>query len=310
MTEFDVDALVAVADAHAERLAALDPLLPPPPPLAPGAGRLITTPGGAAIAWRQDSPAGTAARTWDAAVRHNLEVRLAGHDRATPLGALLDSWFDLLVGATTPGDLDCAAVVELPSRDTEAVLALLHRGFAPVSTLAIRTAGKPGPPPATEVDIRPATEADLDTLVHLNLEVVRYDAPFGKITPREDTEEALRNQVAFLLDQPGPPVWIAEREGHPLGYAHVQLHPVSSWTTRYTSAPNPAYLSSLGVTTTHRSTGIGTTLAHHVHTTLDSQGVGVTLLHHALPNPRSTPFWYSHGYRPLWTTWQRRPIRR
>ncbi|PWW64265.1 GNAT family N-acetyltransferase [Actinokineospora spheciospongiae] len=306
----DLTAVAAVADEHAARLADLDPLLPAPPPLSPGAGKLITAPAGAAIAWYQESAVGTAARTWDPAKRHNLEVRLAGADRATTLGALLDTWFDLLHGATTPGDTDSAAVLELPSRDTEAVLALVHRGFAPVSTIAARTAGRPGPNPPTGATIRPATPDDLDTLVALNLEVVEYDAPFGKVTPREDTAEALRNQLVFLLGEPRPAVWVAVRGDRVLGHVHLQLPPTSRWARRYTSAPEVAYLASLGVTAAERGTGIGSALAAHAHRVLDDEGIPVTLLHHALPNPRSTPFWYSHGYRPLWTMWLRRPVRR
>ncbi|ROP39823.1 hypothetical protein [Saccharothrix texasensis] len=55
--------------------------------------------------------------------------------------------------------------------------------------------------------------------------------------------------------------------------------------------------------------GVGAALADHAHRLLDGAGVGVTLPHHALPNPLSAPFRHSHGYRPLWTTWQRRPAR-
>ncbi|SDD45797.1 GNAT family N-acetyltransferase [Actinokineospora iranica] len=302
----DLDAIV---DEHTARIAALDPLLPAPPPLAAGAGTLLTTGDGAAIAWFQESPVGTAARNWDAERRHNLEVRLAGDNRAAALGDLLDQWHDRLRGLVEPGDEDCAAVVELPSRDTEAVLALARRGFAPVSVIAVRPAGR-AVPDACDIRIRPATLDDLDVAVALNLEVVRYDAPFNKITPRPDVGEALRNQLVFLLGEPRPVVWVAERTGRVVGLAHVQLPPTSGWAQRYTRAEGVGYLACLGVAGDERGGGVGSALAAQAHGVLDGAGVSVTLLHHALPNPRSTPFWYRHGYRPLWTTWVRRPVLR
>ena len=298
-----------IAAEHAARLADLDPLLPPPPPL-PAAGRLLTADSGAAVATYQEAPVGTAARTWDPARRHLLDVRLAGNDRAGTLAALLDDWLALVHDTTTPGDADSAAVVELPSRDTQAVLALVHRGFVPASTVAVRPAGRPTPAGASDVEVRPATSDDLDALVALNLEVVEYDAPFGKVTPREDTAEALRNQLTYLLGGPEPVVWVAVRDNRVLGHVHVELPPTSSWAGRYAAAPEVGYLASLGVTAAERGAGIGSALAAQAHRTLDAAGLPVTLLHHALPNPRSTPFWYSHGYRPLWTIWLRRPVRR
>ncbi|OLR90672.1 hypothetical protein BJP25_29130 [Actinokineospora bangkokensis] len=303
----DLDAALATADEHAARLADLDPLLPPPAPLDPAAGELLQCPGGVGVAGFVESPVGTAARTWDAARRHTLTVRLAGEDPAGSLGALLDQWLPLVRSRAARGDLDAAAVVEVPSRDTRPVLALVHRGFTPVSAVAVRTPHRPGPAGSSEVTIRQATPDDLDRLVALNLEVVDYDAPFGKVTPRDDTAEALRNQLTYLLSEADPAVWVAERDGVALGHVHLQLPPLSAWAARFTSLPNVAYLASLGVTAACRGGGIGNALARFAHDVLDASGLPATLLHHALPNPRSTPFWYSHGYRPLWTTWVRRP---
>lgn len=160
------------------------------------------------------------------------------------------------------------------------------------------------------VRIREATVDDLAVATELNLAVVRFDAPFGKITPRDSTEEVLRNQLVFLLSQPEPRVWLAERDGRMVGLVHIQLPPVSNWAGRYVAAPATGYLGCLGVVESERGGGIGAALAAHAHAVLDNAGLPVTLLHHALANPYSTPFWYSVGYRPLWTTWLRRPAHR
>ncbi len=300
----------AVNAAHIARVSAVDALVAEPIPLT-GVMLVAERDGSSAVAIAAYTEAApdTAARTWDATRRHSLDVRFAGPDRAAVLGDVLDQWLDGI--DSTAGDTDSAAVVELPSRDTEAVLALVHRGFVPVNVLAIRTAGRPSPPAETDVRIRPATPADLDVAVELNLEVVRYDAPFGKVTPRPETAEVLRNQLTYLFGLSEPSVWLAERNDQVVGLVHVQLPPTSAWVNRYAHARlgDVGYLACLGVREGTRGRGVGGALAAHAHAVLDAE-VPATLLHHALPNPRSTPFWYRHGYRPLWTAWTRRPARR
>ncbi|MGW5053330.1 N-acetyltransferase family protein [Actinokineospora sp. NPDC004072] len=290
-----------VITEHAARLAALDPLLVVPGPLAED-GR-IEHGGAVCAASYQETPEGRSFRTWHAARRHVLDVRLAGDDPVGDLGAVLDRWLAGLAPAE-PGDLDCAAVVELASRDTAAVPALLRRGFAPVSVTAVRRAGTPGPAPGAGV--RLATPDDLPAMVALNLAVVEYDAQFGKVTLRPDTEEGLTNHFRYALTTPSARAWVAERDGAIVGLASIQLPPFTGWVEGYCSLSPAGYLETMSVVEGLRGAGIGSALAGHAFAALDA-ATPVSLLHHALPNPRSTPFWYRHGYRPLWTMWLRRP---
>jgi GNAT superfamily N-acetyltransferase len=87
----------------------------------------------------------------------------------------------------------------------------------------------------------------------------------------------------------------------------VQPPEQAGWIQPACTAARVGYLSSLAVAEAARSSGVGTALAGHAHQVFDEAGAEVVLLHHALANPRSTPFWYTQGYRPLWTYWQRRP---
>jgi GNAT superfamily N-acetyltransferase len=74
------------------------------------------------------------------------------------------------------------------------------------------------------------------------------------------------------------------------------------------TGPAPVgYIGSLFVRDEERGGGVGRALVAEAHRALAAAGMAVTLLHHSLPNPRSTPFWYAQGYRPLWTMWQRKP---
>ncbi|MFI9385272.1 GNAT family N-acetyltransferase [Kutzneria sp. NPDC052558] len=335
---------IDVERQHASRLALLDALLPADPPLS---GSMIATVGALGLPTFQEVAPESLDATWAPLRRHGLSVRLAGAD----LGPLLDLWESHLARAAVPGDLDCAAHITWPSRDTAAVPALVHHGFAPLIVTAVRRAGVFGPtttfvpsparastqapttapsghpnpgssapaghsaaapsaPPLPGFTIRVATKADLAACVALNLDVVRYDSQFGVITERPSTEAGLRQNTAEMLERDRPCVWLAEVAGRPAGIVTVDLPPHSDWIAGRTSAGPVAYLGLGGVRADLRGSGVGSALVNHVHRELDAAGIAVTLLHYALPNPRSAPFWSTQGYRPLWTSWYRRPALR
>ena len=324
---------IDVERQHAARLALIDPLLPADPPLS---GDLIATVGAlGAPTFREFDPESLDA-TWGPLRRHSLAVRLAGAD----LGPLLSRWEEHLARVVTPGDADCAAQISWPSRDTAAVPALIQHGFAPLAVAAVRRAGVFGPAPsgpdvlsgptdassapdllispavsgpapsAPGITIRHATNADLAACVALALEVVRYDSQFGLLTERPSTAAGLRQNMTELLSRDHPCVWLAVLDHRPVGIVTVDLPPHADWIAGRTSASPAAYLGLGGVRADIRGTGIGSALVTHVHHELDAAGVAVTLLHYAVPNPRSVPFWSIHGYRPLWTSWNRRPALR
>jgi GNAT superfamily N-acetyltransferase len=295
---------VDVERQHAARLALLDPLLPADPPLS---GDLLATVGALGSAVTTELDPDSLDATWSALRLHALTVRLAGAD----LGPLLDRWEEHLARVATPGDADSAARIVWPSRDTAAVLSLVHHGFAPLVVTAVRRAGVGSPAPAApDVTIRHATKVDLVACVALNVEVIRYDSQFGALTERPSTEAGLRQHTSDLLDREQPCVWLAELAGRPVGIVTVDLPPHSDWMAGRTSASPVAYLGLGGVRADLRGGGIGSALVAHVHRELDESGIAATLLHYALPNPRSAPFWSVQGYRPLWTSWYRRPALR
>lgn len=296
--------LAKLRDAHAARLASVDPLLPVPVTLE-GEVLIVGTAAGTVAKVTVDPDSLDA--TWGALERHRLTAQLADGG----LGPLLDRWEEHLREVAEPGDPDVAAQINWPSRDTAEVAALVRHGFAPLITIAVRKAGVvSGVPADPDVLVREATKADFEACIALNVALVRYDAQFGAITERPSTESALRAELTDLLGRDPHCVWVAERGGELLGLATVDFPPHSNWiagTTRLTPA---AYIGILVVAAHARGGGVGGALIRHVHRVLDEEGIAATLLHHALPNPRSTPFWYGQGYRPLWTSWQRRPALR
>ncbi|MFD1148113.1 GNAT family N-acetyltransferase [Saccharothrix hoggarensis] len=237
--------------------------------------------------------------TWGALRTHSL----TWHPHAD-LDDQLRHW-----ALTGTDDHETAAVVTVPSRAVTAAEVLVRHGFAPLLVVAARLPGR-GRDGGSTAKIRAMTEADVDVAVELNLETVRFDGRFGMVNARPSTAARLREHIASLLDRDEPCAWLAEHEGEVVGCLYYDLPGHSDWIAGRTSVRPVAYIGLLGVREDARGGGIGAALADHAHDRLDAAGVGVTLLHHALPNPLSTPFWYSHGYRPLWTTWQRRPARR
>lgn len=240
--------------------------------------------------------------TWGPLRTHGLSWQ-PGWD----LPALLEEWHGHLTGLDDP---DTAAIVQLPSQETGDARTLIDRGFAPLTVVAERLACRTPAPRPSDVDIRAATRADLDVVVELNLHTVRYDAQFGLVTERANTAEHLRTALAEVLDRDHEAMWLAVSGDTPVGMVYVDMPQYAGWMEKYASARPFAYLGHLGVRPDARGTGAGSALAAHAHSVLDGAGVASTLLHHALPNPRSTPFWYSQGYRPRWTLWVRRPALR
>ncbi|MBB2933794.1 ribosomal protein S18 acetylase RimI-like enzyme [Amycolatopsis bartoniae] len=306
----------AIATAHAARLTGADPLLPssdpfarPPEPVT--VFRADANGSGAeGHAWRSAVDERSSDSLWRPLVEHRLTVRLSGPAPGEALAEILTRWDEHLSGLASPGDWETAAVVPRPSRDPAGSAELLRHGFAPTRVLAVRPADRltaAGPPAEPGVRIRAAETADLDTATRLFTELQRYDSQFGLVTLRANAEELLRAELTEQLNRTEPTVWLAELYGRPLGSLLLEYPPETDWVARYVNAERVGYLASLQISEAAQSSGVGTALTAHAHQLFDEMGVDAVLLHHALASPQSTPFWYGHGYRPLWTYWYRRP---
>lgn len=297
---------------HAKRLQAIDPMLPGEPPTrVPSDATTLTTPNGVGYAMSTRVEASSGFALWRPLSEYRFDVRLAGDDPSAELDALLDRW-DALLADEPADDWESAAVVPRASRDTAGSDALLRHGFAASRVLAVRPADRLGSGPAAVpgVIVREAEPRDRDTIVGLHFQLRRFDAQFGVVSQRAHEQTLLGRQVDELLDTDAQSLWIAELYGKPLGFVHAELMPASSWIARFAAAEQVGYLASLHVDEEARGSGVGTALAAHAHQVFDQAGAEAVLLHHAVANPRSGPFWYAQGYRPLWTEWYRRPARR
>ena len=132
-----------------------------------------------------------------AAQRFRLTPYLTGSDVLASLDTLLSRWRDHLATVPEAAGEDTAALIYWPSRDVAGVRALVAHGLTPLGVIAARPAG---PRPAVAADcppgvrIRRATLADLDVVVRLAMEVLRFDTYFGGVIERPGTADALRTE--------------------------------------------------------------------------------------------------------------------
>ena len=328
VTEDETSGLTA---AVARRWQAIDPLLPAPglPPGGCGAELAVTGPGGRLTAigtcehW-QGTP-GSLELTWGAASRFRLTARTAGPDAEGALDELIALWRIHLASVPEAGAGDTAAVVTWPARDVSGPRPLLRHGLAPHAVIAARPAGRQGAgqalagepagqgwlpaavPPGLQ--IRQAGPADIETVVRLGMETVRFDAHFGTVIERRWSAEALRQETVPLLADPDAWIWLADRDGEPAGLLYAEKPEAASWIAPMAGAKPVSYLELMYLQPGGRGQGVAPALVGQLHHAADAAGVAVTLLHYEQVNPLSGPFWSRQGYRPLWTSWEARPAR-
>lgn len=257
--------------------------------------------------------------TWGAARRFQLTARVGGPDVGAALDGLLQLWRVHLGAVPGVDDPDSAAVVMWPSRDIDGIRALLDHGLAPRSVVAARQAAAsrvldgsrypaggaylaPAPP---AFDVSRARPEDADAVAGLGLEVIRYDAHFGGVVERPSTARALRAEMVMLLAEPEPWIWLARRDGKPVGVLIGEPPPVQ-WIAPLCGVAPVAYNMLTFMSPADRGSGLARALVRSFHDAADTAGVPLTLLHYEHANPLSAPFWARHGYRPLWTSWEAR----
>jgi GNAT superfamily N-acetyltransferase len=294
------------------RWQAIDPLLPVPGVLSPGCGAELVVAGpdgwpsavGECEHW--EGTPGSLDLCWGTARRFRLTTRVAGPDIGDALDRLVSLWRDHLADVPGSAAEDTAAVVTWPSLDIDGVTPLFRHGFAPLAVIAARQGGRPVAATRSQPRIRRAGQADIDAVVRLGMEVVRYDAHFGGVIERPWTADALRREAAELLAGPEPWTWLAEHNGTAIGLLSAQRPEAARWIAPMTGSAPAAYVMLMAVLPGDRSAGIGSALVAHYHRELDAAGVAVSLLHYAQLNPLSAPFWSHQGYRPLWHAWEAR----
>ncbi|ANN18627.1 hypothetical protein SD37_25385 [Amycolatopsis orientalis] len=287
------------ADPQAARFAALDPLLPPPPPLPPG--EPVEAGGAVGTIARLRFPVGSWQRLWSPARLQILSAVLPD-DAGAGMNALLSVWRTRISLAAAEPDSSCT--VTWPSRDVVVARALLDHGLAPQLALAVRAPSPGDGHTVPGVTVRESAGGDLEEIVALRFEELRYTSFVGHGVVRPGAEALLAEEVRRGL-QFGGRAWVAEEEGVTVGMvtggkrspapgdALAGRLPPGEW----------GYLGTLAVTAAARGRGIGRALTAVAHDELFSPSSRGTFVSYNPANPLSPVFWHRQGYRPLWTTW-------
>jgi len=313
--------LVAAHDRHVRRLQQVDGLVRVS---APGGddGSLagaVLTPAAAALAGRDADVVGLATvresdALWVSRRTHTLAVRAGAADAGNleaGWGSVLDQWLDLVARDPLATDPETSATVSLASRDQALVAGLVRRHFGPASVLAIRSLERADPEawtrPPEGVRVRTATLDDLPWLLDRTLALHRWETGFGYVPPRPDARTQLEPELAEAIGRDEGWTWIAELDGAPVGLCQVNPPEAAAWVSDATWLSPVGYLVSAFVDPRLRSAGLGRVLAATAAAAAREAGWAALLLHHAGVSAWSVPFWSSMGYRPLVTTWMRRP---
>ncbi|RZQ63012.1 GNAT family N-acetyltransferase [Amycolatopsis suaedae] len=276
-----------------ERFAALDPMLPAPPPPPDGDVLTAATADGErllAVHRTVRHAPGSTELLWSPAVLHQLYPYPGG----AGLDPLLRAWRAHLRDERP----DSGCLVVWPSRDVGAARDLLAHGLLPLSVLAVRSPA-PGQG-STGVTVRRVGPGDRDTVAELATATFDYTGQVG--APRHPDTPTL---VRCSLDGGGPR-WLAERDGRAVGLADCawtdvpegsDLLPVGRW----------FYVNTVGTTPDSRGTGVGRALMAAAHDHAAAGGATGCHLYYNPANPLAPAFWHRQGYRPLWTLWEVRP---
>ncbi|OXM57138.1 GNAT family N-acetyltransferase [Amycolatopsis thailandensis] len=293
----------SAAGVQRARFAALDPLLPPPPPLPPG--EPVEAGGAAGTIAHVRFAAGSWQRLWSPAHLQILSAFLP-HDAGAGMSALLSAWRERIALADAEPDSSCT--VTWPSRDVVVARALLDHGLAPQLALAVRAPAAGEAYSVPGVTVRESSGGDLEEIVALRFEELRYTSFVGHGVVRPGAEALLEEEVRRGL-QFGGRVWIAEEEGVTVGMVTSgKRSPLPGDALAGRLPPGEwGYVGTLAVTAAARGRGIGRALTAAAHDELFSPSLRGTFVSYNPANPLSPVFWHRQGYRPLWTTWAASP---
>ncbi|MFK0246210.1 GNAT family N-acetyltransferase [Amycolatopsis azurea] len=295
--------MTSAAEWQKARFAALDPLLPPPPPLP--RGELVEAGGATGTIAHVRFAAGSWQRLWSPAHLQILSAVLP-RDACAGMSALLSAWRERVAPADAEPDSSCS--VTWPSRDVEVARTLLDHGLAPQLALAVRAPAKGEAYSVPGVTVRKSSGGDLEEIVALRFEELRYTSFVGHGVVRPGAEALLAEEVRRGL-QFGGRIWLAEEEGVTVGMVTSgKRSPIPGDALAGRLPPGEwGYLGTLAVTAAARGRGIGRALTAAAHDELFSPSLRGTFVSYNPANPLSPVFWHRQGYRPLWTTWAASP---
>ncbi len=163
-------------------------------------------------------------------------------------------------------------------------------------------AGKPsasGDGPERKISVRPATEADLPSLVPLLLRLKRLNEEFDPLLKvREDAEKKAREVLRAQIADPKALVLAAEGTGADRGKLVGVVRAVVRERMFYTPELEGVILD-IYLLPLYRRRGVGEYLLEEVSSLLKAKGAGVVTAEFPAQNEIAVRFYAKRGFRPV-----------
>lgn len=188
-------------------------------------------------------------------------------------------------------------MVMVPAGDARLLGAWHALGFGCDSVTALRSAS-PVDARDTRLTIRRATGGDLDVVVHLAEELLRYQAGPPMWFPYlPETEAGERAYQTELAASPRAAQWLAYHDGRPVGLQDFE--PAPDWLSPLLVPEGAVYLPHGYTAPDGRGTGVGTALLAAGLAWAREAGYTHCLLHFLSANVLGARFWLGHSFRPV-----------
>jgi ribosomal protein S18 acetylase RimI-like enzyme len=149
------------------------------------------------------------------------------------------------------------------------------------------------PAPGGGEQVRRATEADLEALTALWIEITRHHRDLDPLfTLRQGAEEAIRSLLRSMLEDPGCGVFVSEPDGEVVGICCVRIDrapPILREVER-------AEITDLGVRRDHRRRGLGRMLAEVALTWVRERAISRVEVRVVEGNREAQAFWRALGF--------------
>jgi len=327
----DLTALSALAMSQAAARHALDPRLPSSPHIIPFLSQAETLDD--VLSWRHHV---TLVARQDGQVIGGMNlhrVEQSDHDqfaayyprRFTSIGlvaaqgdATASVVADLLAGAREQAARwkTSALLAHNATADCTMREALAGFGFRMFYHYALRTAGPEPSVPAASPDapltrspeldglsVRPASSADLNEIVGLGIESVKYHASLDAAmhVPRGEDGKMRRRFESILREPQHGALYVALRDWQIVGFYSLYLQSIDdSWSPPLFAPGRYGLLAEVAVAEGLRGRGIGRRLFHAVEQWFRERGAHRLWLIYLPRNPLASRFWPSLGFQPVW----------
>ena len=204
-------------------------------------------------------------------------------------------------GSTTPAAVTSPATVPAIPPDAASAIppAPLDAPFRlPPSAFTL-----PEKPELDGLSMRHATSADLNEIVALGIESVRYHAALDPTmhVPRGEDGKMRRRFQAILREPQHGALFVAMLDWQIVAFYSLYLQSIDdSWTPPLFAPGRYGLLAEVAVAEGLRGRGVGRRLFHTVEQWFRERGAQRFWLIYLLRNPLSSRFWPSLGFQPVW----------